>query len=157
MNNRQLIHLAERWDAPVHCSDPLPALDSLILWEQFRPVLETALSKERRSAPKYRYFDPVQLYKAAVLKALYGLTDAQLGFLAADRLSFQRFIGLPAGKVDDQALGSSLWSFLEFLRWQGLIYPLCDRFHDLLDEAGVRVEQGKITDVRVVGLAGARG
>lgn len=157
MNNRRLIHLVGRGGVPVRCSGSLPALDSLILWEQFRPVLEAALSKERRSAPDYRYFDPVQLYKAAVLKVLYGLTDAQLGHLAADRLSFQRFIGLPVGEMDDQALGCSLWSFLEILRWQGLIYPLFDRFYDLLNAAGVRVEQGKIVDVRVVGLAGARG
>lgn len=158
MTRQRHLRSAERDDGVACCPDPLSVLDGLILWEQFRPVLEDALGKERRRNPAYPHrFDAVQLFKAAVLKGLYGLTNIQMGRLAADRRSFQRFLGLSSdGVVDDRAFSGVLSLFLGILHEQGLAYPLFDRFYDLLDEAGVRIVQGKIVDIGIVTLARSR-
>lgn len=157
MTRHRLVRSVERDDEAACCADPLSVLDSLILWEQFRPVLEKALDKERRRHPVHYRFDAVQLFKAAVLKGLYGLTNVQTGRLVADRRSFRRFLGLSSdGVVDDRAFSGTLSLFLGILQEQGLAYPLFDRFYDLLDEAGMGIVQGKIADIGIVALAGGR-
>lgn len=143
----------ERGEQPRDCNQPLATLDNLIPWDQFRPVLAQALSHERRGVAEHKRFDPVLLFKAAMLKGLYGLTDIQTACQTADRLSFQRFVGLPAGparELDTRAFSRSLWSFVEILRWQGLVYPLLDRFHEFLDKAEVRIQKGQIRDIEIV-------
>ncbi len=132
---------------------PLAVLDALIPWEQFRPALAQALSGERRGIAEYRQLDPLLLFKALMLKGFYGLTDLHLACQIADRHSFQRFVGLPvspAGDLDVHAFSRGVSAFLEILRWQGLIYPLFDRFHEILEEAGVRIEKGQMRDIEIV-------
>lgn len=89
-----------------------------------------------------------------MLKGFYALTDFHLACQIADRRSFQRFVGFPAGhpseKLDTRAFSRCLSSFAEILRWQKLVRPLLDRFHELLDEAGVRIQKGQIRDIAMV-------
>lgn len=151
---KRRFNLDERGEQFGGCDESLVALDQLVPWEQFRPALAQALNRERRRVAEYVRFDSVLLFKAVVLKELYGLTDADAACQIADRLSFQRFVGLPAGhpseKLDTRAFRRCLSSFAGILRWQGLVRPLLDRFHAFLDEAGVRIQKGQIRDIAMV-------
>lgn len=136
------------------CDEPLATLDRLIPWEQFRPALMQALDQERRKVVEHRLFDSVPLFKAAVLKRLYGLTAAQTACQIADRRSFQRFLGLAAGgrteNFDPRAFSICLASFLEILHWRGIACLLFDRVNDILDETGVRIKSRQVLDIEVI-------
>ena len=135
--------------SPSHPCNSLEALDKLVPWAQFQPILEEALEKERRRDPGYQTLNSLQLFKAAVLKDLYDLSYDETAFWIQDRLSFQRFVGWsPPGRciVDSEVLRL----FVEFLHWQGVIHPLFDRFHAILEEAGVRIDKGRIVDIDIL-------
>ncbi|MEJ2410010.1 MAG: transposase [Novosphingobium sp.] len=42
-------------------------------------------------------FDPVTMFKALILQAQHTLSDARMEFVARDRLSWLRFLGLSLG------------------------------------------------------------
>ena len=78
--------------------DPLPRLDSIVDWQAFRPLLKVIHDKQRKSNAGRKPHDVTLMFKMLVLQALYNLSDDQAEFQVRDRLSFQRFLGLSAGR-----------------------------------------------------------
>jgi len=78
--------------------DPLPRLDSIVDWQAFRPLLKVIHDKQRKSNAGRKPHDVILMFKMLVLQALYNLSDDQAEFQVRDRLSFQRFLGLSAGR-----------------------------------------------------------
>ncbi len=104
--------------------DPLQQL-APIDWETYRPALEEALAAARpaRRGPGGRpAYDAVLIFRILVLQALYGLSDDRAEFLIADRLSFQRFVGLSlADRVPD---GQTIGFYRRALTNAGVLEPL---------------------------------
>ena len=69
----------------------LDRLDVLIKWYRFEKLLARMRSQAGPGRPAY---NPLLMFKAVLLQALYGLSDAELEEAVSDRLSFRRFVGL---------------------------------------------------------------
>lgn len=78
--------------------DPLLHLEKAIDWEVFRPTLDSARQKPRKSSTGAKGFDVVMLFKILVLQSLYNLSDEALEYQILDRYSFSRFLGVARRK-----------------------------------------------------------
>lgn len=91
----------------------------IIDFEAFRPLLENALRKERKSNAGRPPFDVVMMFKILVLQRLFNLSDDQTEYQITDRMSFQRFIGLSLGERVPDA--KTIWLFRDTLAQNGII------------------------------------
>ena len=76
---------------------PLVEINTVVPWEEFRPLLEQIWRKpesERKSNAGRKPMDAVLMFKTLVLSALYNLSDDQVEYQIRDRLSF---MPCPAG------------------------------------------------------------
>ena len=128
--------------------DPLTRINNTIDWEIFRPILEQARSKNKKSNAGVKGFDVILLFKILVLQSLYNLSDEGLEFQILDRYSFSRFLVLhAASKVPD---ATTIWRFREDLIKAGVVDTLFSRFDDFLHEQGYRAQKGQIIDASIV-------
>ena len=99
--------------------DPLVVLNKIVPWEMFREQLEATRTggrgPRRGGRPAY---DAVLMFKVLVLRELYALSDEQVEFQVADRLSFQRFLGIGIEhSVPDY---TAVWRFRERLKGEAI-------------------------------------
>jgi transposase, IS5 family len=128
--------------------DPLEIINRVINWKSFRPIIDKAFRKERKSnagRPPYEY---VLMFKILVLQTMYGLSDEQTQFQIIDRLTFKRFLGLlDEDNIPDQ---KTIWLFRETLAQAGMVKKLFDLFSRQLNEAGYCAQKGQIIDASFV-------
>lgn len=128
--------------------DPLTELKEYIDFEIFRPKLEEAFSQQRRSNAGRKPYDVVLMFKILILQRLYNLSDEQVEYQIADRLSFGRFLDLPIGRsVPDF---TTVWRFREALVERGFVRELFDRFTEVLESKGLITKEGSIVDASFV-------
>ena len=95
---------------------------NVVNWENFRPALEKAFQRERKSNAGRRPYDVVMMFKVLVLQRLFNLSDDQTEYQINDRMSFMRFLGLSLGdRVPD---AKTIWLFRENLTKSGVIDQL---------------------------------
>ena len=66
--------------------DRLEAVNGLIDWDRFRVFFS-----EETAGPGRPPYDPVLMFKMLVLQRFYSISDEELEYQVADRVSFQRF------------------------------------------------------------------
>ena len=116
----------------------------IIDFESFRPPLENAFRKERKSNADRPPFDVVMMFKILVLQRLFNLSDDQTEYQITDRMSFQRFIGLSLGKRVPDA--KTIWLFRDILTKSGVICDLFVMFNSTLATKGIITHTGTIVD-----------
>jgi IS5 family transposase len=124
-----------------------PALDrvgSLVDWSGFEQRL-SGLREERPGRPGYR---PLLLFKALLLQAWYGLSDAELEFRLGDSLAFGRFVGLSL--EDEVPDHTTLCRFRNRLVAARLLEKLFDELDRQLEAAGVVLKQGTMLDATLL-------
>jgi IS5 family transposase len=88
------------------------------------------------------------MFKALILQGLYNLSDDQLEYQIVDRASFKRFLGIKkSDKVPDS---KTFWAFRELLIEKNAIEDMFKTFNELLDNAGVFANEGKMVDASFV-------
>ena len=128
--------------------DILHRLDQVVDWDLFVPPIEQALAKPVVAPGGRPAWHPKVLFKLLVVQRLYNLSDEQAEFQLADRLSFQRFVGLTlADAVPDQ---NTLWGFREELRKSGVLDQLFALFNETLRSRGLLPKDGHIVDATFV-------
>ena len=128
-----------------------PTLERLcasIPWEKFRPLLEGAFQKERKSPAGRKRIDVIIMFKMLVLQQLFNLSDEELEFQVNDRRSFEKFIGL--GVMDAIPDATTVSLFREGLREAGVIEELFEMFHEYLKSQGMVARGGQIIDATLV-------
>lgn len=140
--------LERRYERLSEAGDPLARLAAVIDFEPFRYRLEKALKRSDGAKGGRPPHDPVMMFKALVLQALYGLSDDQAEFQINDRLSFMRFLGLGADRPAPDA--KTIWLFRELLIAAGVLDKLFDLFDRRLSEKGYLAMGGQIVDATVV-------
>ena len=120
----------------------------IIDFEAFRPQLENALRKERKSNAGRPPFDVVMMFKILVLQRLFNLSDDQTEYQITDRMSFQRFIGLSLGERVPDA--KTIWLFRDTLTQSGVIRDLFMTFNGMLASKGIITHTGTIVDATFV-------
>ena len=89
--------LSDRYASLDAKKDPLLEIDSIVPWDDFRPMLKKVWRKppkDRKSRAGRKPWDEIIMFKALILSALYNLSDDQIEFQVRDRLSFMRFLDL---------------------------------------------------------------
>ena len=128
--------------------DPLPRLQKVVQWEQFRPLLEVVRDKERKSNAGRKPFDLVVMFKVLILQSLYNLSDEQAEYQIRDRLSFMGFLGRALGDTVPDA--KTIWLFREQLTEAGVIEKAFAQFEVFLCEQGFWARKGQIVDASIV-------
>lgn len=128
--------------------DPLVKLDQTIDWEIFRPILEEARRKPKKSNAGAKGYDVIVLFKILILQSLYNVADEALEYQILDRYSFSRFLGLhAASKIPD---ATTIWRFREDLTKAGKVAHLFSTFDGFLSENGYQAKKGQIVDASIV-------
>ena len=128
--------------------DPLAKLNKVVLWNSFRPVLETLRAKDKKSNAGAKPYDVVLMFKVLILQSLYNLSDEAIEYQILDRLSFMRFLGLRVGsRVPD---AKTIWLFREQLTEAGLTEKLFRQFETVLEKSGFAAKKGQIIDASIV-------
>ena len=147
-NQRSFFDERARQDRLVELGDPLFTLNSVIDWEMFRPILETAISRSSRKKGGRPPFDVVLMFKILILQRLYNLSDDRLEYQITDRLSFMRFLGLQINdKVPD---AKTIWKFRNDLAQHNADRDLFDVFDGFLRKKGLITNRGSILDATIV-------
>ena len=124
--------------------DPLEKLDAKINWKLFKPIIDKAFRKERKSNAGRPPFDYTMMFKILVLQHLYSLSDHQTQFQISDRYSFRRFLGFSAeSTIPDE---NTVWNFREALTNANAFKKCFELFDRFLNEAGFTAKKGMILD-----------
>lgn len=126
---------------------------ALVDWAGFERTL-AGLREEGPGRPGYR---PLLLFKALLLQAWYGLSDAELEFRLGDSLAFGRFVGLSL--EDEVPDHTTLCRFRNRLVRERLLERLFAELDGQLEGAGVILKQGTMLDATLIETqaAGRRG
>ena len=128
--------------------DPLTALNAVMDWTIFTPVLARIPRAEPKAPGGRPAYPPLTMFKILVLQSLYGLSDEQAQFQTLDRRSFQHFLGLTeADPVPDQ---NTIREFREKLTHAELFSELFAAFHARLTQQGFLTRKGQIIDASFV-------
>jgi IS5 family transposase len=120
----------------------LDGMSQLIDWDAFRPFLP-----QQPQAAGRRRLDPIMMLKCLFLQRWYPeLSDEELEFQIADRLSFQAFLEFPASPPDH----STIWKFREQLADGERLDQIWDELNRQLATHGVHVTAGVVQDARFV-------
>ena len=120
----------------------------MVDFERFRPVLERVVPRSDGAKGGRPAFDHVLMFKVLLLQAMHALSDERAEYLAKDRLSFMRFLGL--GLADPVPDANTIWTFREALKRTGAVDMLFAQFDAMLREAGYLAMGGQIVDASIV-------
>jgi IS5 family transposase len=147
MQFKSFFDLDNRLEDIDRMGDPLAALDQVVEWEKFRPLLCRIHNKERKSNAGRRPYDVVLMLKILILQSLYNLSDNRTEFMIRDRLSFARFLQIDLGdRVPDE---NTIWDFRELLKEHDLLDKLFTKFDKMLCEKGFAAKKGQILDASI--------
>jgi len=150
--------LENRFSKLDRLGDPLRALNEVVDWSVFEPILAKGLAKEKKSNAGRPAFDALLMFKVLILQSLYNLADAQTEFQIRDRFTFLRFLGLtPESRLPDE---KTIWLFRESVKARGLHHELFAIFTRFLEAQGFVAQRGTIIEAgdgiaRISGLGGA--
>ena len=143
-----LFDLEERYAKLDGLGDPLAKVAQVVQWEDFRTVLNNALSKPRKNHSGRKEYDRVMMFKIMVLQQLYNLSDDQTEFQIRDRYSFGRFLGLnPEDRVPD---AKTIWRYREGLKSAQVLESLFQELDSQIVAQGYVARKGQIVDASVV-------
>ena len=127
--------------------DPLVILDRIVPWAMFRQTLETMRPvRDPRKGGRPPH-DVLRMFKVLVLRELCTLSDEQVEYQIADRLSFQRFLGMDL--TQEAPDYTAVWRFRERLgpeRMQALFAEL----NGYIELAGFEARKGQMIDASIV-------
>jgi len=130
-----------------------PALErvaALVDWDRIEALL-SGLREDGPGRPGYR---PLLLFKALLLQAWYGLSDAELEYRLGDSLAFGRFVGLSL--EDDIPDHTTLCRFRNRLISGRLLEKLFAELDRQLEAAGLVLKTGTLLDATLVETSAAR-
>jgi transposase, IS5 family len=128
----------------------LERVSGLVDWGRVEMTL-AGLREEGPGRPGYR---PVVLFKALLLQAWYGLSDADLEYRLGDSLSFTRFVGLSL--EDEVPDATTLCRFRNRLIQARVLEKLFIELDHQLETAGLILKSGTLLDATLIETAAAR-
>jgi len=145
MDNFTSFILKQAYSKAAKLGDRLAKIDNAVDWEAFRPIIRAIYTNHTLLGGRPNT-DEVLMVKLLVVQQWYGLSDIELERQAADRISFQRFLGWPSQPPDY----STVWQFRERLAATMTDAVLWGELQRQLDEAGLRVRKGVAQDASFI-------
>lgn len=144
--------LAEAFAAPgLGRNARLERLSALVKWYRFEKLLAQVRDGAGPGRPGY---PALLLFKALLVQAWYGLSDAELEEALMDRLSFRQFVGLSL--EDASPDHTTLCRFRNTLVAAGLMEKTFAEFDRQLETAGLVLKRGTMLDATLIEAASAR-
>jgi IS5 family transposase len=137
--------LQERYRRVSELGDKVAEFDTLIKWEQFRPILGGLYINTTDMGGRPN-FDEVLMGKLLVLQSMYGLSDPELERQANDKISFLKFLGFPE-KIPDQ---STIWYFRERLIKHKKLELIWEELRRQENVLGLKIKKGTIQDATFI-------
>ena len=132
---------------------PLAALDAVLDWNLFQPVLDRIPCAEPKGPGGRPAYPPLPLFKILVRQTSYGLGDEQTQFQILDRRGFSNFLGLTeADQVPDQNI---IREFREKLTRADPFSELLSACKTRLTEQGIIARKAQIIDASFVEVTAA--
>ena len=128
----------------------LEKVSDLVDWDR----LEARLAGLREEGPGRPGYRPILLFKALLLQAWYGLSDADLEYRLGDSLSFTRFVGLSL--EDEVPDHTTLCRFRNRLIMARALEGLFMELDGQLEAAGLVVKTGTLLDATLIETGAAR-
>lgn len=120
--------------------DPLEEINKIINWNVFRKHLYQNDGVGRHG------YNPVLLLKMLVLQNFYGISDEQIEYQVADRISFQRFLDFP-NSIPDY---TTIWKFREELGEKDTLENIWNELKVQLELKGIKFNKGVIQDAKFI-------
>ena len=120
--------------------DRLAPLQDLINWARFKTII---IRRSQKGRPP---FDPVIMFKVLIIQHMYGISDEELEYQIADRIPFQKFLGLPKNIPGH----STIWKYREFLSEYNLHDSLWDELFYQMEQKGIQFSKGVIQDATFI-------
>ena len=121
--------------------DRLNEVDSLIDWEAF-----TKHFSDEYDGPGRPPYESILMFKMLVLQRFYSISDEELEYQVADRISFQKFLGFP-NSIPDY---STVWRFREFLTESDIADKVWEELHAQMKMKGIKFSEGKVQDATFI-------
>lgn len=121
--------------------DRLEPISKMVNWEEFRKFFKEEDNKIGRPA-----YDTILMLKMIVIQSWYGISDEELEYQVADRISFQKFLGFP-NEIPDY---STVWRFREALAEDNIIDEIWDELQRQMEESGIKTSKGVMQDAAFV-------
>jgi len=128
--------------------NPLVALNEIINWEDFRPIIDCAFPVVEPSVGGRPPYDRVMMFKVLVLQRIYNLSDDAAEFQILDRRSFCNFLGIQLW--DSVPDSKTIWTYREQLTVQDIFNRVFELLDEKLANAGLILNNGKIVDAHIV-------
>lgn len=120
--------------------DRLEPISNLIDWSRFRKYFD---NNSKVGRPPY---DCILMLKMLIIQSWYGISDEELEYQVADRISFQKFLGFP-NTIPDY---STVWRFREALTEDNTIDKIWEELKQVMKEKGIELSKGVIQDAAFV-------
>lgn len=148
MRPRSLVSLAEHQERLSKDGDPLGVLAGTVEFERFRALLTRGLGYRAGGKGGRPPFDSVAMSKVLAVQAQHNLSDARMGFMIRDRLSWMRCFDFDLGGATPDE--NTIRHYRNRLTESGTLEALMQAFEQQLREAGYLAMGGQIVDATLV-------
>ena len=128
--------------------DTLEQLNSIVNWDIFVPVLNTAIPRPTYEKGGRPPFSNLLMLKILIIKRMYNLSHDQTEYQINDRISFMRFLGLGMGdRIPD---AKTIWLYEDLLSKSEAGQGLFNLFFEEIRKAGYVTREGSIVDASFI-------
>jgi len=128
--------------------DTLEQLNSIVNWDIFVPVLNTAIPRPTYEKGGRPPFSNLLMLKILIIKRMYNLSHDQTEYQINDRISFMRFLGL--GMSDRIPDAKTIWLYEDLLSKSEAGQGLFNLFFEEIRKAGYVTREGSIVDASFI-------
>lgn len=128
--------------------DTLEQLNSIVNWDIFVPVLNTAIPRPTYEKGGRPPFSNLLMLKILIIKRMYNLSHDQTEYQINDRISFMRFLGL--GMADRIPDAKTIWLYEDLLSKSEAGQGLFNLFFEEIRKAGYVTREGSIVDASFI-------
>lgn len=147
-NDPSLFDYQDHVDRLSEQTTPLDALNSVIDWQAFAPLINKAFKKQRQNKGGRPSFDVVFMFKVLVLQRIHNLSEEATELAVKERLTWHRFLHIHVGSHFPDK--NTIWSFKQALIQADCMALCFDAFFDQITAGGYTLESGKIVDASFV-------
>lgn len=128
--------------------DTLEQLNTIVNWDIFVPVLNTAIPRPTYEKGGRPPFSNLLMLKILIIKRMYNLSHDQTEYQINDRISFMRFLGLGMGdRIPD---AKTIWLYEDLLSKSEAGQELFNMFFEEIRKAGYVTREGSIVDASFI-------
>ena len=134
----------ERYKYISKLGDRLNRVKEMIDWKSFRSILSNLYNNHTDRGGRSN-IDEIIMLKVLVLQNWYNLSDQEMEFQLADRISFHHFIS--SSEIPDF---STIWRFRERLNKSGVWKAVWNELQNQLDNKNLKIKRGHIQDATFI-------